>query len=145
MPSLQLTQWDRYYPDIGDNRQLPEAQRVYLEVERGLSVRQREGFLRNLNEALSGDDAELVHRLAAVLSQHVRFGAEALQWEGGSVTTLEGYVRLVCFELGLQRYSTELLSLVPVANSLSGEAAGFFVRPSGTAPGTSDGLPLPTV
>ncbi len=141
---LELTQWDKYFPDIGNNRTTKGA-RVYLEVERGLSLRRRAGFYKGLSEVLNaGDSGTLTHRLAAHLSQHVRFGAEPLKHEEGEVTTLEGYVELVML-LGHQRYLDELFGLVRKANSFGGEDADFFERPSGTAPGTSDGLSQPTV
>jgi hypothetical protein len=142
---LELTQWEKYFPDIGNNRALPAAQRVYLEVERGLSTRVREGFAKQLAEVFATAEADgFLHRLAAVLSLHVRFGTEPLKHEGGEVTTLEGYVELV-FDLGSQRYTDDLLGLVRRANSFGKQDADFFERPSGTAPGTSDGLPPATV
>jgi len=146
---LTLTQWDRYELDIGNNRELPKAERVFLEVERGLSVRQREAFLKALGDALGivreGRDKEL-HGLMEALSMHLRWGGVPLRWEGGEVTTLEGYVRLVFVELALGRYTNELLQLVLRANSWDAEAAQLFERPSGTALGTgTTGLPPPTV
>lgn len=144
---LTLTQWDRYEMDIGGNRALPKEERVFLEVERGLSVRQREAYGRALAEALGvAGEGDWLHRLAGVLSMHLRWGGVALRWEGGEVTTLEGYARLVFEELALPRYRDELLYLVGKANSWSSEAAQLFERPSGTALGTrTDGLPPPTV
>lgn len=142
---LTLTQWERYYPDIGNNRSLPPGERVWLEVERGLSTRVREGFTKQLTEVFATAEAEgFFHRLTAVLSEHLRFGSEPLRHEGGEVTTLEGYVELV-FDLGNQRYTDDLLSLVRRANSFGKQDADFFERPSGTAPGTSDGLAPATV
>jgi hypothetical protein len=145
---LTLTQWDRYELDIGNNRELPKAERVFLEVERGLSVRQREAFSKALGEALGvlGVDDDALHKLAAVLSMHLRWGGVPLRWEGGEVTTLEGYARLVFVELALSRYTQELLRLALRANSWDSEAAQLFERPSGTALGTGmTGLPPPTV
>lgn len=145
---LTLTQWDRYELDIGNNRELPKDERVFVTVERGLSVRQREAYARNLGEALSkvGLEDNAFHGLAAVLSMHVKWGGVSLRWEGGEVTTLEEYVRLLFVELALGRYTQELLGLVHRANSWSAEAAQLFERPSGTALGTrTDGLPPPTV
>jgi hypothetical protein len=142
---LQLTQWEKYFPDIGNNRSLPAAQRVYLEVERGLSSRARDGFYRALADVFATAETEgFLHRLAAVLSTHVRFGSEPLKHEGGEVATLEQYVELV-FDLGHQRYTDDLLGLVRRANSFGKQDADFFERPSGTAPGTSDGLSPATV
>lgn len=142
---LELTQRERYFPDIGNNRALPVGERVWLEVERGLSTRQREGFARQLAEVFATVETEgFTHRLAAVLSLHVRFGTEPLRHEGGEVKTLEEYVALV-FDLGNQRYTDDLLGLVRRANSFGKQDADFFERPSGTAPGTSDGLSPATV
>lgn len=148
---LTLTRWDKYYPDIGNNRALPVEGRVYLEVERGLSTRAREAFYREVMAVFSSasvPQAEGVpsfpHRLAAVLSMHVKYGAEPLKHEGGEVTTLEGYVELV-LDLGQQSLLDELIGLVRKANSFGKEDADFFVRPSGTAPGTSGGLSPATV
>jgi hypothetical protein len=143
---LELTQWDRYYPDIGNNRALPEGGRVWLEVERGLSTRQREGFKKALVEVFGTVSEEgFTHRLAGLLSTHLRFGTEPLRHEDGEVTTLEGYVELVFNNRSNRRYTSELLGLVGKANSFDAEAASFFERPSGTAPGTSDGLSPATV
>lgn len=142
---LELTQWEKYYPDIGNNRALPAEGRVYLEVERGLSVRQRVGYAKQLGDVLATTAEDgFEHRLTGVLSMHVKFGKEALKHEDGEVTTLEQYVTLVN-GLGLVRYINELLWLVAKANSFSTEDASFFERPSGTAPGTSDGLSTATV
>jgi hypothetical protein len=154
MTTLTLTKWEKYFPDIGNNRALPVEGRVYLEVERGLSTRQRQGFYVALAEVMKGVDGaqpegapSLAHRIAATLSMHVRYGAEPLKHEGGEVTTLEGYVELVfeMFDRGQRRDFDELIGLVRKANSFGGEDADFFARPSGTAPGTSDGLSQPTV
>lgn len=142
---LTLTQWERYYPDIGSNRAAPKEKRVFLEVERGLSVRQREGFAKQLSEVNEGDSEGFLHRLTAALSMHLRFGSEPLTWEGGTVTTLEQYVQLVAVELKNLRYYHELLGLVGTANSFTTRDADFFERPSGTAPGTTEGLAARTV
>lgn len=141
---LELTQWERYYPDVGNNRVLPKEGRVYLEVERGLSTRQREAFAKSLQEVTANAGEGFAHRLTACLSQHIRYGMEALQHEDGEVTTLEGYVTLL-LEREYRRYLEELIGLVGKANSFSAEDASFFERPSGTAPGTSGGLAPATV
>jgi hypothetical protein len=148
---LTLTKWEKYFPDIGNNRALPVEGRVYLEVERGLSTRQREGFYREVVAVLASaqqpqtKDAEpFTHRLAGVLSMHVRFGAEPLKHEAGEVKTLEEYVALV-MDLPGTGYFDELVGLVRKANSFGKEDADFFERPSGTAPGTSGGLSAATV
>jgi hypothetical protein len=142
---LELTQWEKYFPDIGNNRALPVGERVYLEVERGLSTRQREGFTKQLAEVFATAETDgFFHRLAAALSLHVRFGTGPLKHEAGEVTTLEGYVELL-FDLGNQRYIDDLFGLVRRANSFGKQDADFFERPSGTAPGTSDGLSPATV
>lgn len=154
MTTLTLTKWEKYFPDIGNNRELPAEERVWLEVERGLSTRAREGFGKALVEVLQGAGAEqpegapsFAHRVSAALSMHVRYGKEPLKHEGGEVTTLEGYVELVMVLLlsGQRQHYDELISLVLKANSFSKEDADFFVRPSGTAPGTSGGLAPATV
>lgn len=142
---LTLTQWEKYYPDIGSNRAAPKEKRVFLEVERGLSTRQREGFAKQLAEVYEGESETFLHRLTATLSMHLRFGSEPLAWEGGTVTTLEQYVQLVFVELRHPRYMKELLELVGTANSFNGRDADFFERPSGTAPGTTEGLAARTV
>lgn len=136
---MKLSQWEKYFPDVGTNRQEPT--RFYLEVERGLSIRAREGFYKNLQEALAtgGTDGSFAHRLAAALSMHVRFGSEPLKWEEGEVTTLEQYVETL-LQLGSRRYLYELLGLVRKANSFGGDEADFFERLSGGAPGTTEGL-----
>lgn len=145
MTTLKLTQWERYHPDIGDNRALPAEKRFFLEVERGLSTRAREGFTKQLAEVFDTAETDgFFHRLAAALSLHVRFGTEPLRHEGGEVKTLEEYVELL-FDLRNQRYIDDLLSLVRRANSFGKQDADFFERPSGTAPGTSDGLAPATV
>lgn len=142
---LQLTQWEKYYPDVGANRQAPKEKRFFLEVERGLSTRQREGFAKQLADLSEGDPATFTHRLTAALSMHLRWGSEPLTWEGGTVSTLEQYVHLIAIELKNLRYYQELLGLVGHANSFSTRDADFFERPSGTAPGTTEGLAARTV
>lgn len=144
MTTLSLTQWETYYPDIGDNLQRPKEGRVSLQVERGLSVRQREAFAQEMARAFEAKPEEVPHRVAAALSMHVRWGGEPLRWEAGEVTTLEGYVQLLLVELRHQRYVDELLGLVRKANSFGPDASLPFERPSGTAPGT-EGLGTPTV
>lgn len=151
MTTLTLTKWEKYYPDLGNNRALPVEGRVFLEVERGLSTRAREAFYREVMAVFSSASVpqaegapSFSHRLAAVLSMHLRFGSEPLKHEGGSVTTLEQYVELV-FDLGQQALLDELIGLVRKANSFGKEDADFFERPSGTAPGTSGGLAPATV
>lgn len=144
MPELLLEQWDRYEPDVGNNRELPKQSRVFLLVERGLSVRQREAYAKELQAAFTGDAAGLTHRLAAVLSMHLKWGGEALKHAEGEVTTLEQYLELVNSRPGVP-WTEELLGLVLRANSFGREDAQLFERPSGTAPGTPEGLPPPTV
>ena len=151
MTTLTLTKWEKYYPDIGNNRELPAEERVWLEVERGLSPRARQGFYAQVDDALEAPVVEgspsLAHRVAGVLSMHVRYGVEPLKHEGGEVVDLEGYFSL-CFELmnrGQRGPFGDLMSLVMKANSFSKEDADFFEPPSGTAPGTSGGLAPATV
>lgn len=141
---LTLTTWEKYVPDIGNNRSLPKEEQVHLLVERGLSLRQREAFEKEMRDAFEASPETLVHRVSAALSMHVKWGGEPLRWEGGTVTSLEEYAQLVLVELRHQRYVNELLGLVRLANSFGPEAALPFERPSGTAPGT-EGLKPPTV
>lgn len=153
MTTLKLTKWEKYFPDIGNNRELPAEKRVYLEVERGISTRARQGFYVALNEVLKspGEAQEgapsFAHRVAGALSMHVKYGSEPLKHEEGEVTTLEQYVELVAlqFERGQRQCYEDLIALVGKANSFSQEDADFFERPSGTAPGTSGGLAPATV
>ena len=137
---MQLTQWEKYYPDIGANRAAPKEKRVFLEVERGLTTKQRDAFQRALQSAIDGEPEGLVGRLTEVLATHVRFGSEPLTWEGGTVTMLGQYLELVFVELRNPRYMHEALGLVVQANTFTPSDALFFERPSGTEPGTTEGL-----
>ncbi len=142
MANLTRTyRWLRYIPDLGDNRELPKP--FYLELTSGLTKLALAGFYERLRvwseEKHEGAEA-FVEATTALLSPHVRMGAEPLSLEGRPITTLREYIAMGLDVLG-ESPVLELVRMVREYNELGeGPKLVFFERPSG---GTST-TPIPS-
>lgn len=141
MPSLDNAfKWVRYEPDLGGNRQLPEAQRFFLEVACGLTKLQLERLYEQLGEkskdrqtegkTLEELFTEYAADLSDVLGCFVRMGKEPLKLNGAEVKTLADYLEVAVRQHG-QPLVTELFTAVRTANSVEGTRELFSGRHSG--------------
>jgi len=123
MATLTGSRWERYVPDLGDNRTLERP--FFLLVRGGLTEAQLQEHGEKLR-SLDGTPESAARALADV----VRLGDEPLTLDGQAVTTLEEYVRAVWtasrFDVWL-----ELVRAVAWHNSLEGRRALFSARLSG--------------
>ncbi len=65
MANLQTKRWQRYVPDIGDNRDLPDGERLELEVRTGLTRAELRAFV----EAMAELKRPLVEKSQAILAE----------------------------------------------------------------------------
>lgn len=157
-----LHRWERFAPDIGNNRQLPEADRLWLEVkssmtraeliafnqrladlhrERGALVeKQLKALERNDGTAAAQADFEanlealVVAGYTAALSEVARVvGRNTLG--GAPCNTLEEYLAAV-HQLADGFNVLELVAAVKDANSVGGSTQLFSGRRSGGWAGT---------
>jgi hypothetical protein len=146
--NLDLIRWQRFAPDIGRNREMPEHERLVLEVAVGLSRTQLEklrlgtrfvptpaakGETPEDTEARrSADDARVVEMWDQVLAPYVRIRGEHTI-DGKPIANLRAYLSAVPPVLGLDVYR----ALVHF-NSLGGTEELFSARLSGGLPTTDD-------
>jgi hypothetical protein len=133
MADLKRThRWERYAPDIGDNREQPDGQRLELEVASSLTHEQFAGFesaLRACLDEAKADTGSLTERLAAVFAPYVRLvGVHTI--DGKPVTNLAEYVAVVSTLCGVYNLK-ELTQAVRDFNSSEGTSELFSVRHSG--------------
>lgn len=131
----RLWRWERFEPDLGDNRELERP--FFLEIAVGLTKLQ----LQELRDALDqsrerpvpeGVSPAEAHAavLAELLEPYVRLGAEPLHANGKQVQSLGEYLAL-CAQLVDTANLMEVMLAVRQANSMSGEKSLFFERLSG--------------
>jgi hypothetical protein len=144
-----LQRWEKYAPDVGNNRSLPEAERLYVDVCCSLSRLELQAFDAKLQEmhrqrlarAEKGDgtgeedlNALLVDGYGGALESIVRLvGTHTLG--GKPVTTLREYVQAVA-PLADGYAVLELVAVVREANSVGGAMQLFSGRRSGGWAGT---------
>lgn len=156
MPTLErLFRWERFEPDLGNNRELPPKARFYVEIAVGLTKER----LRDLGEkwvaawpnpkaievAVVVDEVVATdltpaeplplgppraERLAAVFANIIRMGKEPLSFEGKPITTLAEYFEL-CGTLSNVLNLIELQRALIEANGVTGMQELFFERLSG--------------
>lgn len=128
MANLTTLRWERYVPDIGDNRALPEAERLELEVATGLTAAQLQGIATAMSEPLKPEETQ-VARMADVLSAYVRVrGKHSIN--GAPVETLAQYLAAVAV-LGDSYNVLELTQALRRVNSLTEDDELFSRRQSG--------------
>lgn len=130
----------KWCPDIGENRDLPEDERLYLEVAVGLTKQQLVEVGERINQAASakGDIAEAV-RAAYVdaLTPYVRVFEGPHTVDGMRLETLGDYVHIVQQgrDAGLVALR-DVLAAVQRFNSFAGPDELFSLRHSGGSAGT---------
>jgi len=138
----RLWQWQKFVPDLGDNKEQPSP--FYLEVAAGLTVGERQALAATLAGALAPlsetEDYEagvalFAKQAAEALAPFVRLGKEPLEAGGKPIDSLEAYLGLVARLPGLLHWG-ELTEAVRTANSLEGLQALFSERRSGGSGGT---------
>ena len=122
----RLYRWERFAPDIGNNRELEQP--FYLELAVGLTKEQMTELRAKVTEAMSPDDRDV--RLAEALSAYVRLGAEPLLIDGKPVSTLQEYFA-TCATLVNAANLLEVPRAFAEANSFGGMSEVFFERLSG--------------
>lgn len=126
MANLTTKRWERYVPDLGDNRELPEGQRLELEVATGLTAAEMQA-LAEATRAVTGDDA--IAALGAVLEPYVRVrGAHTIN--GADVRTLPEYLKAVA-SLADGYSVAEVTTALVRANTLTRDDEVFSQRQSG--------------
>lgn len=147
MASLTLSRWERWEPDLGDNLQLPESKRFFLELRSGLSKLDLAAFiekqpvLRKASKDVEDDEArawdEFAEAWTAHLAPNVRLGTEPLVVDGAPIEGLGGLVRLYFTQANLAQWTELLDAFVSGVNSVTGRRELFSGRPSGGTSGTA--------
>lgn len=148
MPNLSRIKWSRFEPDIDNNRHLPEGQRFYMELARGLSKEEMAAFRASFfqsqisdgleGEALKKAEADWRDARVASLLPHVRLGKTPLVLDGGeAVATVAQYLGLFAEQASLYQW-IELARELMHINSVAGNEALFSARPSGGSSSTAD-------
>lgn len=127
--------WQRFVPDLGDNRDLPKP--FYLEVAVGITREQLDQLLaagKELHEKAYVDGpagvVAAVDDLAKMLSPFIRMGKEPLVVDGKTVASLRDYLEL-CASMPNLVNALELPMAVRFCNQLGGDQELFFERLSG--------------
>ncbi len=133
-----LNRWERFSPDIGDNRSLKAP--FYLEVASGLPRVQLEAFSEGLTAAVeeaaaAGSEREKAEVYAKAFAPYVRMGREPLCIGGKAYPTLADYLELITSMAGSYNH-LELGHAVRDFNSVAGTRRLFFERLSGGSTGT---------
>lgn len=129
MANLTTQRWERYIPDLGDNRQQPEAQRLELEVASGLTTAQMQGLSESLQKQPEEGQTQL-DILAAALSPFVRLRGGPHTINGEKVESLADYFRAI-YALGDKFHVHEVTRTLQLANSLTEDDEVFSRRQSG--------------
>jgi len=145
MADLKRTyRWERYTPDLGDNREQPEGQRLELDVASALTgeqLAQYDAAVRDAFEAAKQTPVELPALLAAAFAPYVRLvGSHTV--EGKPVTNLGEYLGVVTSLSGVYNLR-ELAQVVRDFNSVGGTGELFSQRHSGGLRTTRAGSAAP--
>jgi len=125
------TRWEPYAPNLGDNLELPEAERLTLEVATGLTKQQLIDLGAATRELKWGDGDALLANFTALLGPYVRVVGEHTI-EGKPVTTLAELLALVVESPSAASYFLlEVTGQLMEANSVSGGLRLFSSRRSG--------------
>lgn len=127
MANLTTKRWERYVPDLGDNRELPEGERLELEVATGLTSAEMQA-LAEATRGTTGDDA--LAALALVLEPYVRVRGGPHTINGADVRTLGDYLKAVA-ALSDGFSVSEVTTALVRANTLTRDDEVFLVRQSG--------------
>jgi hypothetical protein len=148
MANLQrLSRWHKWEPGLGNNRELPEAERFVLLVAAGLTKTELDAWRENFTSAAEsaiGETEEAranaqLDAYARALETVVRMGAVPLTVDGRPVATLRDYCALLLAQPSLIEWQ-ELIAAVVHFNSYEGAREVFSVRPSGGSAGTATRL-----
>lgn len=135
--------WEKFAPDLGNNLELEEAKRFYLEIASGLPPARLVQFEEDIGKAAKAENvAESAALYTAAMNGLVRVVGENTI-AGTPVNTIKDYVALL---IGTPETSVDLFNLIEVTvalrefNSLTGQARLFWRRHSGgllSTPGQS--------
>lgn len=131
MPELVTTRFERFVPDIGNNRQ--EASPFFLEVASNLPLPEMDALeqrLRSLSQFNPSDESQFIQGVLGALGDTVKMGTEPLTVNGEAITDLAGYIALSLRVSGLGPL-WELFRAVRTYNSVEGVRALFYERSSG--------------
>lgn len=121
-----MKRWERYAPDIGNNRELPDGERLELEVRTRLSRDELVDWSRRVQGVVGGGDNAATVK---VLEECVRLvGTHRI--DDKPVTTLLEYYEIITSLLDVSHFK-ELLAVVTKLNTFSGDDAVFSERLSG--------------
>ncbi len=128
MELTRLFRWERYEPNIGNNRQLEPAGRFYVDLAVGLAKAQLADLAAKYDAALKEKISSVP--MAEAYGPFVRMGSEPLVYEGKPVATLAEYLAL-CEVPENACNLVELPRALLEANSVAGNSELFFERLSG--------------
>lgn len=142
MANLTRTwRWERFDPDLGENRSLPEAQRFSLEVASGLTAAQLQDVFKaiaSVSEAAEGDvPAVYSQALETVVRVKAPPPGQLHTIAGKPIATLKDYIDVILGMAGVYNVR-ELALAVREFNSISGTERLFWARQSGGSPTTPD-------
>lgn len=146
MASLdRLFRWERYVPDLGGNRELPQP--FYLEIASGLTKQQlgdvfdavtlAQRSAESENQTLAEYLTATIPGVAAALDGVVRLGKEPLTVQGSPVSSLTEYLLLAVHTPGQVSF-LEVLQALGEFNSAEGARRLFSARHSGGLATTGD-------
>lgn len=127
MASIRAWKWERFVPDIGDNR--AQERPFFFRIKSGISKVEFRDFLQRVTQMKTGGENAL-ETIMAVFTDLVELGDEPLSINGVEVKTLSEYFERISENLNAQPYF-ELLGAVKDFNSLEGTRSLFFERLSG--------------
>lgn len=125
-----LKRWVAFVPDIGNNRALPAAEQLCLEVAASISKEALIRFAAQLSEPTLADGETPDDGRIRILSEHVRLIGGPHKLAGVEVKTVDDYAR-ACIGLAGHYNLRELFAAVGYFNSLSSADALFSERLSG--------------
>lgn len=100
MATLSRNRWERYVPDLGENRSLAEADRLELELASGLTAEELSSLREQMAEAVEvgaagGGRAKVAAAFATALEGRVRLRGGPHVLDGREVKTLAEYLDVV--------------------------------------------------
>jgi hypothetical protein len=130
MASLTRTwKWERYEPNLGDNREQPEP--FFLKVKSGVTRDELRGFEERIAAAAEMPTEEQKRAALALFSEFLEWGAHALVLGERRVASLAEYLEFLDTLVDGGTLVAELAWAIRWHNSVRGTRANFFERLSG--------------
>ncbi len=134
MANLNLVRWEKFVPNIGDNKALERP--FFLRIKAGMTKVEFKAFVDRWLEWV-GTKGHPPEGFAAAFEGVVTFGDEALVVEGDPINGLADLARVAMGRMLEDGFAIELAGAVRWLNAVEGEQELFFERLSGGAGFTS--------